>query len=64
MKTEKLSAIRSRNTERRAQAIQAVRRVNPDFIRGLRTFDKPRKNKHKQKILEEMRKRKYELQCK
>lgn len=62
MKTEKLSDIRKRNAQRRPQALQAARRVNPDFVPGTRYFDKPRKNEKKQQILEEMRKKEDELQ--
>ncbi|MEY8560073.1 hypothetical protein AALF85_05185 [Jeotgalicoccus halotolerans] len=57
MKTVKLSDIRKRNTERRERGLQAARRVNPDFVPGMRAFDKPRKNSGKQRILEEMKKR-------
>lgn len=64
VKTAKLSDIRKRNAERREQGLQAARRVNPDFVPGMRVFDKPRKNPEKQRILEEMREREYELQRK
>lgn len=57
MKTAKLSDIRKKNTERRERGPQAARRVNPDFVPGMRVFDKPRKNSEKQRILEEMKKR-------
>ncbi|AKG73437.1 hypothetical protein [Salinicoccus halodurans] len=62
MKTAKLSDIRKRNAQRRSQAMRAARRVNPNFAPGMRTFDRHRKNAHKQQILEEMQKREYELQ--
>ena len=64
MKTAKLSDIRERNAKRRSQAIRAARRVNPDFMPGMRTMDRPRKNPQKQHILEEMQEREYELQQK
>lgn len=62
MKTAKLSDIRKRNAQRRPQAMRAAKRVNPDFVPGMRTFDRSRKNQHKQRILEEMQEREYELQ--
>ncbi len=57
MKTAKLSDIRKKNTERRERGPQAARRVNSDFVPGMRVFDKPHKNSGKQRILEEMKKR-------
>lgn len=57
MKTIKQADMRKKNAERREQAIRAVRRVNPDFVPGVRYFDRPRKNPRKQRILDEMRKR-------
>lgn len=62
MKTAKLSDIRKRNAQRRPQAMRAARRVNPSFEPGMRTFDRPWKNTHKQQMLEEMQEREYELQ--
>ena len=62
MKIAKLSVIRKRNDQNRSQAIRAARRVNPDFKPGVRTFDKPRKNPNKQRILEEMKEKENELQ--
>ena len=62
MKTEKLSDIRKRNVQRYSAAMRAARRVNPDFVPGMRKFDKPRKNSHKQQILEEMQEKENELQ--
>ena len=64
VKTAKLSDIRKRNAERRERGLRAARRVNPDFVPGMRTFEKPRNNPKKQRILEEMREREYELQNK
>lgn len=57
MKILKLSDVEKKNSERRESAIRAVRSVDPEFVPGKRDFDRPRKNKHKQKILEEMEKR-------
>lgn len=57
VKTAKLSDIRKRNAERRERGLQAARRVNLDFVPGMRIFEKPRKNPEKQRILEEMKKR-------
>lgn len=57
VKTAKLSDIRKRNAERRERGLQAARRVNPDFVPGMRTFEKPRKNPEKQRVLEEMKNR-------
>jgi len=62
IKTAKLSDIRKRNAERRERGLQAAKRVNPNYFPGMRSFDKPRKNPEKQRILEEMREREYELQ--
>lgn len=62
MKIAKLSDIRKRNAQRKPQAMRAARRVNPNFEPGIRTSDRPRKNTHKQRMLEEMQKREYELQ--
>lgn len=62
VKTAKLSDIRKRNAERRERGLRAARRVNPDFVPGMRTFEKPRKNPEKQRILDEMREREHELQ--
>ena len=64
MKTVKLSDIRKKNAQRRDKAIQAVRKVDPDFLPGLRDFDRPRKNPHKKRILKEMQERENELQRK
>ncbi len=61
MKTAKLSDIRKRNAGRREQGLRAARRVSPDFVPGMRVFDKPRKNPKKQRILEEMQERELEL---
>ena len=60
VKTAKLSDIRKRNAERIEEGLQAARRVNPDFVPGMRFFDKPRKNPKKQRILEEMQERELE----
>lgn len=57
VRTAKLSDIRKRNAERRERGLQAARRVNPDFVPGMRTFEKPRKNPEKQRVLEEMKNR-------
>lgn len=57
VRTVKLSDIRKRNAERRERGLQAARRVNPDFVPGMRTFEKPRKNPEKQRVLEEMKNR-------
>lgn len=57
VKTAKLSDIRKRNAERRERGLQAARRVNPNFVPGMRTFEKPRKNPEKQRVLEEMKNR-------
>ncbi|WP_411843733.1 hypothetical protein [Salinicoccus sp. HZC-1] len=62
MKTAKLSDIRKRNAQRRPHALRAARCVNPDFVPGMRTSDRPRKNPHKQRILEEMQEKEDELQ--
>jgi len=61
MKTAKLSDIRKRNAQRKPQTMRVARRVNPNFEPGMRTFDSPRKNTHKQQIVEEMQKREHEL---
>lgn len=61
MKIVKLSDIEKRNLERRKQAIQAVRTVDPTFFPGKRDFDRPRKNVHKQRILVEMERKENEL---
>ena len=57
VRTAKLSDIRKRNAERRERGLQAARGVNPDFVPGMRTFEKPRKNPEKQRVLEEMKNR-------
>jgi len=64
MKTAKLSDIHKRNARRRPQAIRAARRVNPDFVPGMHTSDRPRKDPHKQQTLDEMKEREDELQYK
>ena len=64
MKTEKLSDIQNRNADRRERGLQAAKRVNPNYFPGMRKFDKPRKNPEKQRIIEEMREREYELKRK
>lgn len=64
VKTAKLTDIRERNAERREQGLRAARRVNPDFVPGMRTFDKPRENPKKQRILEEMQERELKLKRK
>lgn len=42
--------------------MKAARRINTEFVPGMRKFDRPRKNLNKQKILEEMRDREDEIQ--
>lgn len=64
VKTANLSDIRKRNAERSEQGLQAARRVNPDFVPGMRTFDKTRENPKKQGILEEMQERELKLKRK
>ncbi|CAM4359978.1 hypothetical protein [Lacicoccus alkaliphilus] len=64
MKSAKLADIRKRNSQRRAQAMRTARRVNPDFIPGMRTSDRLRKNPYKQQILDEMKEIEDELQHK
>lgn len=64
VKTAKLSDIRKRNAERRKRGLRAARRVNPDFVPGMRTFEKPRENPDKEKILKEMRNREFKLEHK
>lgn len=61
VKTAKLSDIRKRNAERRERGLQAAKRVNPNYYQGMRAFDKPRNNPEKQRILEEMQMREYDL---
>lgn len=64
MKTAKLFDIHKRNARRRPQAIRTARRVNLDFIPGMRISARPRKNPHEQQILDEMKGREDELQYK
>lgn len=64
MKTMKLKEIRKRNYEHRDAAIRAVRKVNLHFKPGDHTFDRLRKNKDKQKFLDEMRIKENEIQRK
>lgn len=64
VKTMKLEDIRKHNKERRETAIRDVRKVYPDFKPGDRAFDRPRKNKDKQKFLNEMRVRENEIRYK
>ncbi|MCK1977013.1 hypothetical protein LNK15_08095 [Jeotgalicoccus huakuii] len=64
VKTAKLSDIRKRNAERRERGLQAAKRVNPSYYPGMRAFDKPRNNPEKQRILEELQEREYDLQHK
>ncbi|WP_031548066.1 hypothetical protein [Salinicoccus luteus] len=61
MKTIKLSDMRKTNAERREKAIRAVRRINPEFVPGMRSHDRARINSDKQKILEEMQERENDL---
>lgn len=61
MKTLKLSEIRKENLQRKDLAIKAVRKVNPDFVPGMRKFDKKRKDIEKEELLKKMREREYEL---
>lgn len=62
METIEFEYLLRTSEERRERAIKAVRKVNPDFVPGTRHFDRPRKNKDKQKLLDQMRVRENEIQ--
>lgn len=62
METIEFDYLLRTSEERRERAIKAVRKVNPDFVPGTRHFDRPRKNKDKQKLLDAMRVKENEIQ--
>ncbi|MFP3359383.1 hypothetical protein R0K17_18790 [Planococcus sp. SIMBA_143] len=61
MKIYNLKILDEQNNRRRDIAIKAVKKVDPDFYRGKRKFDIPRKTGGKQEILDRLEREENEL---
>ncbi|MFC3419962.1 hypothetical protein ACFOLA_10775 [Salinicoccus hispanicus] len=61
MKIYNLKDLDKQNNRRKDIAIKAVKKVDPDFYRGKRKFDIPRKTEGKQKILDRLEREENEL---
>ena len=61
MKVYNLKVLDEQNNRRKEIAIRAVKKVDPDFYRGKRKFDVPRKTEDKQEILDRLEREENEL---
>ncbi|WP_342388807.1 hypothetical protein [Salinicoccus bachuensis] len=61
MKTYNLKNLDEQNNRRRDIAIKAVKKADPDFHKGKRKFDIPRKTEGKQEILDRLEREENEL---